>query len=325
MKNFFFVSFLFIVGLIPVYPNDGFETDSSEVYIENLTHLLNLKLYTITRSNTVDIIYPEGRINMRPNGNTNIGIGFNYKSLGLGISFGRPLRQSSIQRFGMTNRFVVQGSYFGRRIGLDGFIQGYQGYYMVNPQDFIDWNENYQPQVSDLKVYSIGGNGFYIINGKKFSYKAAYLRNEIQKKSAGSLTAGFFVYFDAVDSDKGLIPQEMPDSIRNDFNLKSFDATSIGISLGYLHTFVIKQNFFINISVIPGLGFRRLSANSLDGAAGIANKLAAQLQARGAMGYEFKNFYLGAQASLILRSFTYKEYKIDLGTEQFRFMIGKRF
>ena len=43
------------------------------------------------------------------------------------------------------------------------------------------------------------------------------------------------------------------------------------------------------------------------------------------MGYEFRSFYIGATGSVILRSFKYKDYEVDLGTEQFRFIIGKRF
>jgi hypothetical protein len=63
---------------------------------------------------------------------------------------------------------------------------------MVNPEDFIEWDEPYQPQVRNLETFSLGGNGFYLFNSRKFSYKAAYLRNEIQKRSAGSLSTGFF-------------------------------------------------------------------------------------------------------------------------------------
>jgi hypothetical protein len=34
---------------------------------------------------------------------------------------------------------------------------------------------------------------------------------------------------------------------------------------------------------------------------------------------------VGAMGSTILRSFKYNDYTVDLGTEQFRVMIGKRF
>ena len=55
------------------------------------------------------------------------------------------------------------------------------------------------------------------------------------------------------------------------------------------------------------------------------NQLAGQVLVRAAIGYEFKHFYVGATGSTILRSFKYKDYEVDLGTELFRVMIGKRF
>ena len=49
------------------------------------------------------------------------------------------------------------------------------------------------------------------------------------------------------------------------------------------------------------------------------------VQVAEALGYEFKQFYVGATASTILRSFKYKNFNVDLGTEQFRITVGKRF
>jgi len=318
--------FLLLTGLIiQVYPEDKHTPDSSNQYIEDLTDLLILRLYTLTKFNTLEILDPAGRMIMRPNGNTNLGVGFNYKGLGLGVAFGRPLSQSSIDKYGLTNRFDMQVSMYGKRIGMDGFVQWYKGYYMANPSDFIDWDKPHLPQVRDLQIFSIGGNGFYIFNRKKFSYKAAYLRNEIQKRSAGSFSSGIFFYHDMVRSDNGFLPAEMPDSIRTDFDLKGFDATSVGLSIGYQHTFVIKGNFFINFQLTPGIGYRRLTARTIDGGSGIVNKAAWQVLGRTAMGYEFEHFYLGAMGSIILRSFEYKGYEVDLGTEQFRITVGKRF
>jgi len=54
-------------------------------------------------------------------------------------------------------------------------------------------------------------------------------------------------------------------------------------------------------------------------------KAACQVLGRTAIGYEFEHFYVGAMGSIILRSFKYKDYEVDLGTEQFRITIGKRF
>jgi len=121
------------------------------------------------------------------------------------------------------------------------------------------------------------------------------------------------------------LPQEVSDSVWSAFDLKQFNATSLGVSAGYQYTFVIRGNFFISLQATPGLGYRRLSGSTVDEGLGIVNQLAGQIQAKSAIGYEFKHFYIGAMGSLILRSFKYKDYEVDLGTEQFRIMIGRRF
>jgi hypothetical protein len=326
MKRLLIVSLLVSGWMMSLYPGDPPSSDTTESYFEDLTHLLSLRLFTLTKSNTLEIINePNGRIVLRPNGNTSLGVGVNYRFLGLALSFGLPQSQSSIEKYGQTRIFDVQVSSFGKRIGFDGFLQGYKGYYMANPQDHLEWDKPYYPQTSDLQITSFGAQAFYMFNSKQFSYKAAYLRTMVQKRSAGSFSAGIFFYQDIVKSDNGFVPQEISDSVWADFDLKEFDAFSIGISAGYQYTFVIKGNFFLSLQGTPGMGFRRLSGSSVNGDLGIVDQLAGQFMARAAIGYEFKHFYVGATASTILRSFKYKNYVVDLGTEQFRVMIGKRF
>ena len=326
MKRLLIVSLLISGWMISLYPQDLQAADTTDNYFEDLTHLLSLKLFTLTKSNTLEIINPpEGRIILRPNGNTGLGVGVNYKSFGIALSYGLPQSQSSNEKYGKTSNFDIQMSYFGKRIGFDGFLQQYKGYYMANPQDFVDWDKPYYPQISDLSILSYGVSAFYMFNSKQFSYKAAYIRNVVQKKSAGSFSTGIFFYQDIVKSDNGFVPQEVGDTVWSSFDLKGFNAVSIGLSAGYQYTFVIKENFFISLQGTPGLGYRRLSGSALNGDLGIDNQLAGQILAKAAIGYEFKHFYVGATASTILRSFKYRGYEVDLGTEQFRVMIGKRF
>ena len=335
MKRLLIVSFLISGWMISLYPAGRFSADAQDtvqpanttsLYFDDLTQLLSVRLFTLTKSNTLDIINStEGRITLRPNGNTNLGVGVNYKFIGIALSIGLPSTQSSIEKFGRTSRFDLQVSSFGKRLGFDGFLQGYKGYYMANPQDHVEWDKPYYPQISDLSVFSAGASAFYIFNNKQFSYKAAYLRNVVQKMSAGSFSAGIYFYQDLVKSNNGFVPQEVGDSIWSDFDLKEYNAISTGFSAGYQYTFVIRGNLFISLQAAPGLGYRYLSGRSVNGKLGVENQLAGQVLARLAIGYEFKHFYVGAMGSTIVRSFKYKDYTIDLGTEQFRIMIGKRF
>ena len=325
VKRFLWIFFLLIGWMNDVHPMDNYVRDSTVQYVDDLTHLFNLRLYTLTKFNTLDIIHPPEKIILRPNGNTNYGIGFNYKRLGLAVAFGRPLSQSSIEKYGSTNRLDMQVSMYGKRIGLDGFVQWYQSYYVANPSDFVNWDKPQYPQKKDLQVFSIGASGFYLTNSERFSYRASYLRNEVQQRSAGSFAAGIFFYHDMVRSENGFVPAEFPDSINDDFDLKDFDATTLGILIGYQHTFVIKENFFVNFQLTPGVGYRRLDVTALGGKSSPENRPAWQVFGRLALGYEFDWFYVGAIASIVWRSYQYKDYEIDLGTEQFRFMVGKRF
>ena len=309
-----------------MYPQEKHDTVTTNIYYDDLTHLLSLRLFTLTKFNTLEIINePNGRIVLVPNGNTSLGLGFNYKFAGLALSFGLPQSPASITKYGQTQILDLQVSSFGRRIGFDGFLQGYRGYYMANPKDHMDWNESYFPQSPDLQILSFGAQAFYMFNSKEFSYKAAYQRTMVQKKSAGSFSTGIYFYQDKVTSDNGFVPQEITDSVWADFDLKEFSTFSIGITAGYQYTFVINGNFFISLQGTPGVGLRRFSGSTVSDNLGIVDQLAGQFLAKAALGYEFKHFYIGATASTIIRSFKYRNYLVDLGTEQFRVMIGKRF
>lgn len=309
-----------------MYPQEKRTTDTTNTYYDDLTDLLSLRLFTLTKLNTLEIANnPNGRLVFRPNGNTSLGFGFNYKFVGLALSFGLPRSPSSIAKYGQTDILDVQVSSFGRRIGFDCFLQGYRGYYMANPGDHMDWNESYFPQSRDLQILSFGAQAFYMFNSEEFSYKAAYQRTMVQKRSAGSFSSGIYFYQDKVTSDNGFVPREITDSVWADFDLKEFSAFSIGVTAGYQYTFVIKGNFFISLQGTPGVGLRRFSGSTVSDDLGIVDQLAGQFLAKAALGYEFKHFYVGATASMILRSFKYRNYLVDLGTEQFRVMIGKRF
>ena len=306
-------------------PDDFNQPNDSNIYYTEYPKMLALQLFTQSKTNSLSILSPEYTLRLRPNGVTNLGIGANYYGIGLSLALGLPKTSTSENIYGKTKRYDLQLSAYAARFGLDGFIQSYKGYYNANPDDFMDWNNNYYPQIPDLQVISVGASGFYIFNHKKFSYKAAYKHTTVQHKSAGSFVLGVYGYLDKVDSENGLIPAEFPDSIKSAINIKGFTTLSTGISIGYMHNFVIRKKFILNLAALPGTGLQQISLTTLDGKNSISNKFAGQVQGRAALGYDHKSFYLGITSSAMLRTLNYREFNIDLSTEQFRFFIGKRF
>ena len=327
----FIIGFL-CVGLIifsdvhakPFNQNDSLN-NSSSIYFTDYSDLLALRIYTNTKWNSLDIIKEDQRLSLVPNSPTSLGIGFNYKDYGLALAIGLPKSESSNTNYGKTKRLDLQMNMYKPKFGFDGFAQFYKGYYNSNPDDFVAWEGEVFPQVPEMRVLSIGLNAFYLFNSEKFSYKAAFVRNQLQLKSAGSFTTGIFGHYDRADTENGFKPKEFPDSIANDFDLKSFNTLAIGVTVGYLYTWVISKHFFINVGVTPGFGNQRIELETLDGEKSVQNAPAAQLAARGAIGYDSKFFYMGMTGMIIWRNFQYKGYDLDLSTEQFKVFIGKRF
>ena len=334
-QNAYKLEFLLKLSILYSFLFYGFQVFAQEMHKDSLSvdrniyfteypKLLAVQLFTQTKINRLNIVTPGQNLQLKPNSITNLGISASYYGIGLGVSAGLPKTKENVNKYGKTRRFDVQFSAYSKRFGLDGFIQRYKGYYNANPNDFMDWEQSYYPQIPDLHVLSIGASGFYIFNHNKYSYKAAFKHTAIQHKSAGSFVSGIFGYFDEVDSDNGLIPQEFPDSIKSSVNIREFTTLTMGISFGYMHNFIIRRNFLINLSAIPGIGFKKISITSLKDDNTVSNEFAGQIQVRTALGYEHKSFYFGMIGNLTLRSLYYEEFNLDLSTGQFQFFIGKR-
>jgi len=294
-------------------------------WFTDLSNQFVLRVYSLYKTNNVDVSNDSLRVKYRPNGAVSLGIGFNYKGLGLGVSFGVPLSQERKEKYGNTKRFDVQFSLYSKRIGMDGFFQAYRGYYIGNPQEIDEWDHEYFPALPDMRVLTLGFNMFYIFNNKKFSYKSAFVRNQVQNKSAGTITAGLFGNYDAVMTNNGFIPVAYPDSIAGKFDLKEFQAITIGLSVGYMYNFVISPRFFINLAAVPGLGYRHYEIKDLHSKSQADNKIAFHLLARAAIAYDHTNWFLNFTASFNFRNYNYKSYDIEMSTEQLRLTFGWRF
>ena len=324
-----FILVLMITCLSAIGQSDTSNSFHSEKdtmpYFTDMSDLLGLRLYLLRKSNILEISNGDQTLKLNPNGLIAIGVGFNYKSIGVGIGFGIPNTAESNQKKGLTNQFDLQFSVYGKSIGIDGFLQIYKGYYNTNPNDFVDWPSDTLPQLPEMKIVSAGISAFYIFNAGKFSYKAAFVRNQIQNKSAGSFVLGIFGNYDDVDSPGGFIPKEFPDSLKPQFDLSAFRAISLGVYAGYMYSFVLSKKFFINLAALPGFGVREIEIKTLDNRTESNIKPAPQLLGRAAFGFENRNFYITLSASIIVRSFEYNEFGLDLATEQFRLTFGKRF
>jgi len=319
--------FLFIQGAKLFSQVDTGKTkyDTSNVNYTDLSQLFALKVYTLLKLNSLEISNEDNVLLLRPNSPLSLGVGFNYKGIGLSLGFGLPHSAANIEKYGKTSRFDVQASISMKRIGGDAWFQLYKGYYLANPNDFVDWDKDYYPQFPDMRTISFGASAYYIVNHDRFSNKAAYSRTQIQRTSAGSLTPGFFFNYDETDLGNDSTVSNLPDSLFSGFDIKSFRYFATGFSIGYTYTWVISEKFFLNGVIIPGFGYKDIKIKTAAGESEVERKAHAQLLLRAAFGYENKHFYAGLTASTLIRNIETDNYNINLATEQLRLFVGKRF
>jgi len=295
--------------------------------IENVSDKLAIRIYNIWKNTSLKLteLKTDRYLLIKPNGSTNIGIGFNYKWLGLGVAFGMPFINNDDSIYGKTKRFDFQLNLYGRTMGADIYFQRYKGFYISNPDMLVSWDKKEYPILHDMQIIAAGASVYYFFNNKKFSYRAAFVRNEIQKKGQGSMILGVYYGFNSAFDNTGFLSTELKDSLNTLFDIYSFNSNNFGISFGYTYTFVIAKHFFINLSLVPGVGGVKTRIKTSNKIYNLEPHIAVRYIARFALGYEHKNFYLGFTAYSTGSSYQYKYIKIEPSTGNVKLFFGKRF
>ncbi len=235
-------------------------------YIEDLSHHFNLFIYGKTKYKKFGIKNKETNktINYHPNDKFNVGFGFNYKWLGLGLAFNLPFINNDDDKYGKTKRFDAQMNVFAHQFLLDFYFNFYRGYYLNNPKVI---NPNFEtsgqyPLVPSMMTNDFGLSYYYILNHKKFSYRASFIQNERQKKMSGSMILGFITHLSHTSADTSLIPTPFLKDIDDfeKYKLNSFSAFDLGPMFGYAYNFVIRKKLLITLSVVPGVVLQRVVA-----------------------------------------------------------------
>lgn len=308
------------------------EADTNYVvsYLDHLTTRLyaSIKSAGITladEKNNKQIIY-------HPNEPLILGFGANYGILGLNIGFNFPFINNDDDKYGTTDYLDLQTHIYLRPLTLDLYLQYYKGFHQTDPNDwYTDWPQtDTVPKRSDVRSISLGFNGQYIFNNKKFSLRAPFLQNEWQKKSAGSFLAGINIFFVDVKGDSSLIP-----SIGGDTNFfegmhfSQYRMINGGPIAGYAHTFVVKQHFFLTLELMGGLsgGGSWAYTHEETEADRSGFTLAGNLTGRIAVGYNSKRVFVGVSylGTFIRNQSPVPQTWLGYNTGMFRFNIVYRF
>ncbi len=187
-----------------------------------------------------------------PNNKLLLGFGVNHGILGLNIGINFPFVNNDNGKYGKTKYYDFTIRTIAPRFNATLYLQYYKGFYLKNTKDMIPgWEEGDQYYIrGDILSRTIGLELAYIFNNTRFSYRAAVLQNEWQKKSAGTLLAGGNLIYNTVTGDSSIVPTLLYNS--EFFEGRKFDRSNnftVGPMIGYAYTLVIKKHFFLLGSV----------------------------------------------------------------------------
>ena len=176
-----------------------------------------------------------------------IGLWAGYRGYGFGYTFNVGGDKGSYLTVGAT------GGAFGINVRIHSFDNSNPNFNLNSdliPEEAEDtWKE--VQLIDPIHVRTVIADGYYMFNGKKFSYAAAYDQSVIQKRSAGSLMAGLMYNYThinyASDYNGDLI------YVMDGLGRVKLWQGSVGV--GYAYNWVPARGLLVNVLAMPMLTF----------------------------------------------------------------------
>jgi hypothetical protein len=173
---------------------------------------------------------------------TSLGAWLGYRGYGYGLS--KELSKGE----GTTHSFGAMGGSFGINLRLSTYRSSRPDVSTSFTEESGSMVESERADLDEpIRVRSLFIDGYYMFNGKHFSYAAAYDQSLIQRRSAGSLVAGAMYYHTSVayndDSNWPII------LLMN--NVGKIKFTQANVGLGYAYNWVPAKGWLISVQAMP--------------------------------------------------------------------------
>lgn len=232
----------------------NYDTTFIEVYKDELT----TRLYLSRKQNgyTLADAMLKPWMKYRTNDNILLGLGYTYSFLTINLGLKLPFINQDDDRYGESRYFDLQTHFMFRSYIVDLYLQWNSGYYLSNPEEvYYYWDGGeYMPQRGDMRTSIVGMNVQHLFNSDRYSYKASFVQNEFQKRSAGSPIVGLEAYWVLGMSDSLMVEPAIPPSGYMDDQLfNRNDMVHAGFNGGYAYTFVWAEKLYLSLCSTVGL------------------------------------------------------------------------
>lgn len=246
------VALLYFSAMVPSRLNAQHKSRQDEHYYATYHNAVIPRLYLSKKNtsftlpasaaNTTDLKY-------KANNRTNLGVGIIYKiySLNLGYDFDFVNPTDNDEK-GDTKGLNMQFHIYPRGWVIDAVGLFQKGFYLTS-KDYYPGKPGQYTHRKDVKQDFVNIAAYYLSNPNRFSYRAAMIQNEWQRKSAGTLLYGGQAYYGSMRGDSALVPK----SIETRFPqvvFKKINFFSLGAGAGYAYTLVAGEHLFVMGSLV---------------------------------------------------------------------------
>jgi hypothetical protein len=295
-------------------------------YIDNYGNEVAVKLLAKNKFNyfTIRDRNNKSKIKYRPAFDLSLGAGMAYKYFALDLTFSLGLNKNS--EFIDPIAFDFQGRLYSSKQFVSFTLQYYAGYKLSNSSGLSNEIKQSSTIRDDIRTINFGLQYLYAFNYTKFSLKAPFVFNEVQKKSAGSIIGGLSFGIFIMDADSSIVPPEVKSDFNPEMYLVDVNIMNAAISVGYMYSFIYKD-FFLTLGLIPGINFNYGDYRP-EGQSRVYKPFNVRFKffTMNSIGYNGRRFFAGFQL-LGDTDYLQLDHKLNLetGNGQIVFFVGYRF
>ncbi len=265
-----------------------------------------------TKNIASDIIF-------KPNIFAEIGLGVAWEDWG--IAYGVPASSDPEQNpveFGDTQYFDFQFYWNTSWIGLDAYLQDYDGFFLDNAADLAETNKKY----SRLSITTVGLNAYYIFSDH-FSLTAAFSQSEKQIRNGGSLLLMLSNTYLSVRTGQNLVTADEVNLHPEFSRFTRGDFFTISLLPGYGYTWKFYElSFSIVFFWGPGLQYQNYSL-------GEARERTVRPEWKGnirsSLWYNWVHHYVGLYVLGDINRIVIGETRLEITSTTLQFFYGYRF
>lgn len=249
-------------------------------------------------------------LNFAPNMGMKLGVYFGWRWIFLGYTFDiEDLFGGNRDKADKTEMSLnIYSSKFGvdlyyRKTGSDFKLRSTNGFDMPSSFNGQDFN--------GLKSNIKGVNAYWIFNHRKFSYPAVYSQSTNQRRSAGSFMAGFSYSQHSIYFDYTQLPLALVDKLNSNLRFAKVKYSDYSLGFGYGYNWVFKKNWVANLSLLPGIGFKKSRIDDMKyNDRHWIKDINFDLITRAGITYNNSKYFVGA--SLVMHTYDYRETNLSV-------------